>query len=65
MRGERVSNEIKQILRVQAWERAMGELRSIRHTYLSSIDLGDKGKLVEFDNAFNEFVDKISDNGIV
>lgn len=58
-------SEIKQMLRDQAWERAIGELKSIRHTYLSSSDNNDAGKLVKFDILLKEFMDKIADDEIV
>ena len=53
------------MLRDQAWERAKGELRSIRPTYISSKDNDDKGKLEKFDKALGEFVTQIEDWGIV
>lgn len=61
-------NESKEIhaIRAMAWERAKGELRSMRHTYYSKYDeLGNfKLRLEEFDEIFNQFVKNIESNGL-
>ncbi len=58
-----MSNEIiTRTLRLQAWERAKGEMEGVLHTYWSSTDQIDGKK---FDEKCQEFIDYVENNGLV
>ena len=53
-------NEIdRTMLRAMAWERAKGELNSIKHLYY-----GNESGFVEFAREVDKFVEHIEDNAI-
>jgi hypothetical protein len=52
--------DLLDISRAMAWERAKGELQSLRHTFY-----GRTGKLEEFDELCKKFVSEVEDNGII
>lgn len=54
------SEELQAMLRGMAWERAKGELQSVRCTYH-----GPTGKLDKFDELYKKFISEVEDNGIV
>jgi hypothetical protein len=62
-----ITNEyLMQTLRMQAWERAKGELRAVLHTYYGDASARDSDHKFEKANArIESFISDIEENGIV
>jgi len=58
--------QTERFLRIMAWERAKGELRSMLHTYIShgSEKNCSPGAFEEMDDAVKNFIRHVEDNGL-
>lgn len=59
-----MEEKIIKVLRIQAWEKAKGELKAMLHTYYSEFDNRDvKSNFVVMSNEVRAFIDKVEYNG--
>lgn len=58
------NHDIARMLRMQAWERAKGELRSMMHTFQSTVGYSTGSKHERLDAAVEAFITEIEDNGL-